>query len=260
MLFPMRLAGETSFLDVNDKNMLMFEAGSLEALRMDIEAISHSYPEEYEELVSMVDQLSGMVSAGTVTSRETESVVGTLYHALHHIKTYASVDAALSAAKVRANALAEETGKLSATPSTFHPWGKPTVYDPQNPIMHITATIVDQPHTMMDKNHPYTRYRMIFKSESPANKRYYMVYRRFNDVKRLNTALVDLKIGSLPALPPQRSVFQSLYDPLFIEDRRKRLADYLQLLSSMLSVVQTEAFQHFLTEDGQYRAIEEGYT
>lgn len=238
----------------------MFEAGSLEALRVDIEAISQSYPEEYEELVSMVEQLSGMVSAGTATSREAESVVSTLYHVLHHIKTYSSVDAALSAAKVRATALAEETGKLSSIPSTIPPWGKPTVYDPQSPITHITAVIVDHPHTMMDKNHAYTRYRMIFKSESPADKRYYMVYRRFNDVKQLNTTLVDLKIGPLPPLPPQRSVFQSLYDPLFIEDRRKYLVEYLQLLSSILNVVQTEAFQRFLTENGQYRAIEEGYT
>lgn len=101
---------------------------------------------------------------------------------------------------------------------------------------------------------------MIFKSELPANKRYYMVYRRFNDVKRLAATLLDLKVGPLPSLPPQRSVFQSLYDPLFIEDRRKRLAEYLQLLSSTLSVVQTDAFQHFLTEHGQYRSIEEGYT
>lgn len=242
------------------KNVLMFAAGSLEALRADIEAISQSHPEEYEELASMVDQLSGMVSAGTATSREAESIVSTLYHALHHIKTYASVDAALSAAKVRANALAEETGALSAISSAFPPWGKPTVYDPQNPITHITAVIVDQPHTMMDRNHPYTQYRMIFKSELPANKRYYMVYRRFNDVKRLAATLLDLKVGPLPSLPPQRSVFQSLYDPLFIEDRRKRLAEYLQLLSSTLSVVQTDAFQHFLTEHGQYRSIEEGYT
>lgn len=97
----------------------MFAAGSLEALRADIEAISQSHPEEYEELASMVDQLSGMVSAGTATSREAESIVSTLYHALHHIKTYASVDAALSAAKVRANALAEETGRYLLSPVPF---------------------------------------------------------------------------------------------------------------------------------------------
>lgn len=238
----------------------MLEAGSIEALRIDIEAISQSYPDEYEELVSMVEQLSGMVSAGTATPREAESIVSTLYHALHHIKTYASVDATLSATKVRATALAEETGKLSSIPSTLPPWGKPTVYDPQNPITHITAVIVDQPHTMMDKNHAYTRYRMIFKSESPSDKRYYMVYRRFNDVKQLNANLIELKVEPLPPLPPQRSVFQSLYDPLFIENRRKYLVEYLQLLSSMLKVIQTEVFQHFLTENGQYRAIEEGYT
>lgn len=250
-------------LDCKYTKLMLAGSDSLEDLRRlesEVETIASAYPQEYMELASMVEQLTGMASAGTVTPQEIGDIVGTLYHALHHIKTYSDVVTKLSVSKVCANALAEEIASLSPTVSTVPIWGRPIVQAEQGLITHISAVIVDHPHTMFDNNHPYTRYRIIFKSDMPGNSRYYMVYRRFNDIKRLAAALTELKLAPTVPLPPQRSGFQSIYDPIFIEDRRRRLVEYLQSLSSTLSIVQTPIFQEFITRDGQYRAADEGYT
>ncbi|TNJ26637.1 PX domain-containing protein [Giardia muris] len=226
-----------------------------------------AYPKEQAEIQSLLDDLQGLHDAGLIGEYDYAASLQLLKHATDHLLQVdlltQRAEQSLSLAEGMSRQVALLASASGSGDAEADAWGAKHTFQPfGDPISHITAIVVDRPTRVTADGQTFTRYRIVVRSEMPGARRYFVTHKRFNDFRALHGLLSGgiVRRRGLPNLPPYRTVFQGSFDPLFVEDRRKRLVDYLRALSADPLIVRSREFQEFLFGDAHWRPVEQGYS
>ncbi|KAH0573929.1 PX domain-containing protein [Spironucleus salmonicida] len=226
-----------------------------------ISQLQSSYPLQIQYAQQLLQQLAAVDDQVRQHPQPFQELLINVEQTLQQLQQSQDIDTQLSVSRDSCAALTRQLNILTQQESTVF-WGTPLTFVTDNLIQNVQQVIVDQPQTHQGQLHDFVDYRVIFACQTSSvlreDSRYFMVRRRFNDLKGLYAELSNSGL-ELPPLPPQKHFLMGGSQLEFIEDRRSKMQSWIAAISAVPLLVGSASFQKFGQVNGQWRFVQQGY-